>query len=64
MTLGRGGSLAGGFLLATMACSDPTAPELGGSWGGSEAILEFRGLGGRVVFACSGGEFGPGCAGQ
>jgi len=52
--------LAIGMLLVGAGCNDPMAPQLSGSWGGAEAILEFNAFGGKVYFACSGGVFGPG----
>lgn len=42
------------------ACSDATAPELEGQWGGPEATLTLSALGGSVEYACGAGTIDAG----
>jgi hypothetical protein len=56
----RAGGAAAVLAAALAACSDITAPELEGKWGGPDATLTLSVLGGSVEYACGAGTIDAG----
>ena len=48
------------LLPLALACSSPTAPDVLGSWGGTEASLVLTSSGGAISYACGSGTIDSG----
>ena len=44
-----------GLLLPVLACGSPTAPEVSGTWGGTDASLTLTAAGGTIQYQCGAG---------